>query len=126
MICAEYDVATWETHHNQKADSSSGTALEIAKHVMEGYPEKTEMVFDAFYERPTKNQLHVSSTRCVNIPGTHKVFFDGIADTIELTHTARSREGFATGAVQTLVKLDNALKTGKLSKGNLYFIEDVI
>ena len=54
------------------------------------------------------------------------MFFDGIADTIELTHTARSREGFATGAVQTLVKLDNALKTGKLSKGNLYFIEDVI
>ena len=126
MICAEYDVATWEAHHNQKADSPSGTALEIAKRVMEGYPEKTEMVFDAFHERPTKNQLHVSSTRCGNISGTHKVFFDGIADTIELTHTARSREGFATGAVQTLVKLDNTLKTGKLSKGNLYFIEDVI
>lgn len=123
---SEYDVATWEAHHNQKADSPSGTALEIAKRVMEGYPEKTEMVFDAFHERPAKNQLHVSSTRCGNIPGTHKVFFDGIADTIELTHTARSREGFATGAVQTLVKLDNALKTGKLSKGNLYFIEDVI
>ena len=44
MICAAYDIATWEVHHNQKADSPSGTALEIAKRVMEGYPEKTEMV----------------------------------------------------------------------------------
>ena len=71
----------------------------------------TEIVTDAFHERPQANQLHVSSTRCGNVPGTHKVFFDGTADTIELTHTARSREGFAVGAVESLVKLDAALKS---------------
>ena len=107
----DYDVATWEAHHNQKADSPSGTALEVARRVMIGYKNKTEIVTDAFHERPQANQLHVSSTRCGNIPGTHKVFFDGTADTIELTHTARSREGFAVGAVQCVVKLASLLKT---------------
>lgn len=121
----DYDVATWEMHHNQKADSPSGTALEIAKRVQKAYTEKTEIVTDAFHERPAANELHVSSTRCGNVPGTHKVFFDGTADTIELTHTARSREGFAVGSVNCLVKLDNALKTGKLTKGNLYGWDDL-
>ena len=121
----DYDVATWEAHHNQKADSPSGTALEVARRVMLGYKNKTEIVTDAFHERPAENKLHVSSTRCGNIPGTHKVFFDGTADTIELTHTARSREGFAVGAVQCLAKLDSSLKTGKLTKGNLYGWNDL-
>ncbi len=121
----EYDVATWEAHHNQKADSPSGTALEIARRIMLGNSTKTEIVTDAFHEKPQANQLHVSSTRCGNIPGTHKVFFDGTADTIELTHTARSREGFAVGAVKSLAKLDSALKTGKLAKGNLYGWNDL-
>lgn len=122
---SEYDVATWEAHHNQKADSPSGTAIEIAKRIMENNPNKTQMVVDAFHERPAANELHVSSTRCGNIPGTHKVFFDSNADTIELTHTARSREGFANGAVKALEKLSSAVKTGKLTKGNLYGMEDL-
>ena len=121
----DYDVATWEMHHNQKADSPSGTALEIARRVQLGYKDKTEIVTDAFHERPAANQLHVSSTRCGNVPGTHKVFFDGTADTIELTHTARSREGFAVGAVDSLVKLDAALKSGKLKRGALYGWDDL-
>ncbi len=121
----EYDVATWEMHHNQKADSPSGTAIEVAKHVMEGFKKKTEIVTDAFYERPKQNQLHVSSTRCGNVPGTHTVFFDCPADTIELTHTARSRQGFASGAVHALANLKTLLDGGKLTKGNLYGMSDV-
>ena len=121
----DYDVATWEMHHNQKADSPSGTALELARRIQLSYSEKSEIVTDSFHQRPSQNQLHVSSTRCGNVPGTHKVFFDGTADTIELTHTARSREGFAVGAVESLVKLSSSLKTGKLSKGNLYGWDDL-
>ena len=83
------------------------------------------MVYDAFHEKPLANQLHVSSMRCGNIPGTHKVFFDSMADTIELTHTARSREGFASGAVHSLEKLVNGLKTGSITKGKLYGMEDL-
>ena len=122
---SDYDVAVWEMHHNQKADSPSGTALEIARHIQAGYKNKTEIVTDAFHERPAANQLHVSSTRCGNVPGTHKVFFDGTADTIEITHTARSREGFAVGTVNCLEKLDSAIKTGKLAKGALYSWNDL-
>ena len=121
----DYDVATWEMHHNQKADSPSGTALEIARRVQLAYKNKNEIVTDAFHERPAANQLHISSTRCGNVPGTHKVFFDGTADTIELTHTARSREGFAVGAVESLSKLDAALKSGKITRGGLYGWDDI-
>lgn len=121
----EYDIATWEAHHNQKADSPSGTAITLAETILANTKKKDEMVTDAFHERPKANQLHVSSTRCGSIPGTHTVFFDSKADTIEITHTARSREGFAMGAVHALEKLDNAVKTGALTKGHLYGMRDL-
>jgi 4-hydroxy-tetrahydrodipicolinate reductase len=122
---SEYDTAVWEMHHDQKADSPSGTALEIARRIMSANPEKTQMVTDAFHERPRPDQLHVSSTRCGSVPGTHTVFFDSPADTIELTHRARSREGFALGAVRALDRLSEALKTGRLQKGRLYGMDDL-
>ena len=122
---SEYDVAVWEAHHNQKADSPSGTALEVARRVMNGNKTKTEMVFDAFHEKPKANELHVSSTRVGATPGTHTVFFDSAADTIELTHRARSREGFARGSVVALEKLASKLKSGELSKGKLYGMSDL-
>lgn len=122
---SEYDIATWEMHHNQKADSPSGTALEIARRILANTSKKTEIETDAFHERPQKNALHVSSTRCGSVPGTHSVIFDGPADTIEIRHTARSREGFAMGAVRALKSLDDALKTGRLPRGKLYDLEDL-
>ncbi|MCR4823236.1 MAG: 4-hydroxy-tetrahydrodipicolinate reductase [Treponema sp.] len=122
---SEYDVAVWEAHHNQKADSPSGTALEVARRVMLGNKTKTEMVFDAFHEKPKANQLHVSSTRVGHVPGTHTVFFDSPADEIELTHRARSREGFARGSVVALEKLCAKLKSGELKSGNLYGMADL-
>jgi 4-hydroxy-tetrahydrodipicolinate reductase len=121
----EYDTAVWEMHHDQKADSPSGTALEIARRIMANNPAKTEMVTDAFHSKPQPGQLHVSSTRVGSVPGTHTVFFDSPADTIELTHRARSREGFALGAVRALERLSSALKTGTLQKGRLYTMSDL-
>lgn len=121
----EYDDAIWEMHHNQKADSPSGTALAIAKHVMAGDKRKTKIVTDAFHSKPSMEELHVSSTRCGSVPGTHTVFFDSSADTIELTHTARSRQGFANGAVHSVEKLYALLKDGTLAAGNLYGMEDL-
>ena len=122
---SEYDVAVWEAHHNQKADSPSGTALEVARRVMSGNKSKTEMVFDAFHEKPKANELHVSSTRVGFVPGTHTVFFDSPADSIELTHRARSREGFARGSVVALEKLAAKLKSGELAAGKLYGMSDL-
>ena len=122
---SEYDVAVWEAHHNQKADSPSGTALEVARRVMLGNKSKTEMVFDAFHEKPKANELHVSSTRVGSVPGTHTVFFDSVADSIELTHRARSRAGFAKGSVVALEKLCERIGNGTLSRGKLYGMSDL-
>ena len=121
----EYDISTWEKHHNQKVDSPSGTAIEIAKRILENDSRKTEMVVDAFHERPKANELHVSSTRGGCVPGTHTVFIDSAADTIELTHRARSREGFAMGSVHALERLANGIKTGSLVRGKLYGMKDL-
>lgn len=120
-----YDVAVTEMHHNQKADSPSGTALEAARRVMAGFPSKTHMMTDAFHERPSADALHVSSTRCGSVPGTHTVMFDSVADTIEITHRARGREGFALGAVQSLERLVSGLESGKLQRGRIYGMEDL-
>ena len=122
---SEYDTAVWEMHHDQKVDSPSGTAIEIAHRIMENNHSKTEIVTDAFHDKPQSNQLHVSSTRCGSVPGTHTVFFDGPADTIELTHRTRNREGLALGAVHSLELLSAALKTGRLQKGHLYGMSDL-
>ena len=73
-----------EAHHSAKKDAPSGTAL-LLKRAME----------QAGYARP----IDVSSTRAGFIPGTHTVGFDGPAETITLTHTARDRTAFARGAL---------------------------
>ncbi len=79
----EYEAFIEEQHHSRKKDSPSGTALKlkdiVAKHI--------------------GTDFSVSATRAGNIPGTHRVGFDGAADQVLLEHTARSREGFASGAI---------------------------
>ncbi|MBR0155745.1 MAG: 4-hydroxy-tetrahydrodipicolinate reductase [Treponema sp.] len=121
----EYDASVFEIHHNQKADSPSGTALDIAKHLMANYPKKTEIVTESFHERPKANELHVASMRLGSVPGTHTVFFDSNADTIEITHRARSREGFANGAVHSLERLAEGIKNGSLQRGKLFEMSDL-
>lgn len=80
----DYDVFLTEAHHRQKRDAPSGTALQLKKIVDEKMNANVEAV----------------SLRAGFIPGTHTVGFDSVADTITLTHTARSREGFARGALR--------------------------
>jgi len=72
-----------EAHHSRKRDAPSGTALRLRD------------ILAARYD----SEIPVASTRAGNIPGTHRVGFDSQADQILLTHTARSREGFAAGAL---------------------------
>lgn len=122
---SEYDTSVFEAHHNQKADSPSGTALDIAKHVLDNFPRKTKIVTDAFHSKPNPEELHVASMRLGAVPGTHTVFFDSTADTIEITHRARSREGFANGAVHALERLFEGVQSGKLTKDRLYGMGDL-
>ncbi len=79
----EYEPFIEEAHHKRKRDAPSGTALHLrdllAQHL--------------------NGDIAISSTRAGFIPGTHRVGFDSAADQITLEHTARSREGFAAGAL---------------------------
>lgn len=98
---AGYDAYVLEAHHRMKKDHPSGTALEIARVMIEAMNSKSEIV----HELPpgaavAKDALVVSSLRAGSITGTHTVGFESEVDSIELTHRARSRKGFAVGAVR--------------------------
>ena len=80
----EFGAWIHEAHHATKRDAPSGTALSLR-----------DAMVAASFGRP----IEVSSTRVGTIPGTHTVGFDSTSDTIELTHTARDRRGFAAGAL---------------------------
>jgi len=79
----QYEAFIEEQHHSHKRDAPSGTAL------------KLKSVLAEF----SKGEIPIASTRAGHIPGTHRVGFDSAADQITLTHMARSREGFAAGAL---------------------------
>ena len=96
---SEYDAFVLELHHNKKKDSPSGTAKSIGEIILQEMKRKNKMVFDKLDRQIEANELHVASVRAGSIPGTHTVGFDSNADTIELKHEARSRDGFAAGAL---------------------------
>lgn len=96
----EYDAMMHEMHHKRKKDSPSGSATTLAEIMIENLQNKTKIDPEAQHKSIEKGSLHVSSTRGGEITGTHTVFFDSLADTIELTHRARNRKGFALGAVK--------------------------
>jgi 4-hydroxy-tetrahydrodipicolinate reductase len=81
---AEYGAWIHELHHAAKKDAPSGTAI---------------LLRDALAASGFSRDIDVASTRAGSIPGTHVIGFDGPSDTIELTHTARDRRGFAKGAL---------------------------
>jgi len=94
-----YDIAVSETHHNQKADRPSGTALKIAELLIEGIKRKEKIYTDAGSVKIDLDAIDIASTRVGSVFGAHKVFLDSSADTITLEHTAKSRRGFAEGAL---------------------------
>lgn len=81
----EYEAWAWEIHHSAKKDAPSGTLNAMAQEIR-----------SSGYTRA----LTLSSNRAGAHPGTHEIGFDSAADTITLRHTARSREGFARGALR--------------------------
>ena len=85
MDCRElYDLALSETHHRGKVDSPSGTALRLSEAVLAGgWP----------------RQADITSRRIGHVPGTHELTWDSVVDSITISHMARSRAGFAEGAL---------------------------
>jgi 4-hydroxy-tetrahydrodipicolinate reductase len=96
---AEYDPYVHEIHHRQKIDSPSGTALRLAGILIDGMDRKTEILARPPEGKIQPAMLHVSSSRAGAVAGTHTVAFDSEADSIELKHSAKTRRGFALGAL---------------------------
>ncbi|MDR3325063.1 MAG: 4-hydroxy-tetrahydrodipicolinate reductase [Spirochaetaceae bacterium] len=95
----EYDVAGFEAHHNRKADSPSGTAKAVAEILLKNMGRKKKVVYEMLDRPPAQDELHFASVRVGAAPGAHTIYFDSPADTVEIVHTARNREGLASGAI---------------------------
>lgn len=92
-----YDAAIHETHHSKKLDRPSGTALKLADILLDRISRKKDLQSPP--EKPKPDSIDISSSRVGNVFGNHKVIFDSIADTISIEHNAKSRRGFAEGAL---------------------------
>ncbi len=92
----DYEVILEETHHTQKKDAPSGTAITLAEQVLEQVKRKKQWV-NELSDHP--EDLEIISQREDPAPGTHSVKYSSAIDTIEIIHTAHNRTGFATGAV---------------------------
>lgn len=116
-----FDVEIIEKHHNQKLDAPSGTALMLAHAVEEGLSYEPTYVYDrhAVRQKRDKNEIGFSAVRGGNIVGEHEVLFAGHDEIITLTHSARSKDVFAVGAVNAALFL-----VGK--PAGLYTMADLI
>ena len=93
---AHYDVSMTEIHHTEKKDAPSGTAISLAEQILANIGRKNKWVNEASNEA---SDLIIRSERIDPAPGTHSVTYDSSIDSIEITHTAHTRKGFAGGAV---------------------------
>jgi 4-hydroxy-tetrahydrodipicolinate reductase len=100
-----YDVSMEEIHHTQKLDAPSGTAITLAEGIFDNLQRKTNWICQEEGQNTEGGQnaaddtLVIHAKRIDPTPGTHTVTYKSPIDTIEISHTAHSREGFATGAV---------------------------
>jgi 4-hydroxy-tetrahydrodipicolinate reductase len=90
----QYSVEMEEIHHTQKLDSPSGTAISLAKGIIENSNYNNWTL-----ENPKSDDILIDAKRIENIPGTHSVFYNSEVDLIEIKHVAHNREGFALGSV---------------------------
>ncbi len=100
----DYEISMTEIHHTEKLDQPSGTAITLAEGILEENHAKADWINE---ESTDKTKLSIISERKPNVPGTHTVFYTSEEDTIEITHTANSRKGFALGAVKVAEWIKN-------------------
>jgi len=91
-----YEVSIEETHHTQKKDAPSGTAITLAEQILANIHRKKHWTKDA---TDNPDAFPIIAHRIENVPGTHNVKYQSAIDDIEIIHTAHNRDGFALGAV---------------------------
>ncbi len=116
-----FDIEIVEMHHNQKIDAPSGTALMIADAIKEELSQDTKYEYDRHSKREkrTKNEIGIHAVRGGTITGEHEIIFAGLDEIIKISHSARSKSLFATGAV-------NAAKFLCGKNAGLYSMSDML
>lgn len=121
----DFDVEIIETHHNQKMDAPSGTALLLYDALKDAYRETREIKpgrYGAEAKRG-KNEIGIHAVRGGTVPGIHEVGFFGQNEVITLTHSAQNRDVFAVGAVRAA---EYMVKTEARETPRLYTMADVV
>lgn len=121
VLGEDFDIEIVEKHHNQKIDAPSGTALMLADAICEVTPQPMKYEYDRHSKREkrTRNEIGLHAVRGGTIVGEHEIIFAGRDEIITLSHSARSKEIFAVGAVNAAVYMNG--------KGpGLYQMSDVI
>lgn len=96
----DYKASIEEIHHVQKLDAPSGTAVSLAEGILANNHQYNKWIGEeGKLPESNANELPIAAFREPNVPGTHVVRYESDIDTIELTHTAHSRDGFALGSV---------------------------
>lgn len=91
-----YDVEIEEIHHTTKLDKPSGTAISLAKGIMENLDRKRKWELDS---ATTEDSIQITAVRTENVPGVHTVTYESDIDILKIHHSAKSRRGLALGAV---------------------------
>ncbi|HEY8423240.1 MAG TPA: 4-hydroxy-tetrahydrodipicolinate reductase [Clostridia bacterium] len=104
-----FDIEIVETHHNQKVDAPSGTAIMLAQSVNQGLPRPRHLTFgrNSANQKREKDEIGMHSLRGGTVVGEHTVSFFGEDETISITHTAQSKTIFALGALKAAKFLIN-------------------
>ena len=94
-----YDIAIHETHHKEKRDSPSGTALKIAEKIIGSSSSKNNIITDSHNGKIPEESIQITSERIGDEVGTHEVLFESAVETITLRHQTKNRRVFALGAL---------------------------
>lgn len=109
---SQFDIAFAEQHHTGKADFPSGTALRAADMILSANSRKKTVVAQLSTDKKlAPEELQVAALRLGGVFGKHTAFIDSDADEIVISHTAKNRSGFASGAVEAAVWLAGRNKT---------------
>lgn len=101
ILFKDYDIEIIEKHHNQKVDAPSGTALLLADSIKSSLTDEVSYIYGREgLKKREKNEIGIHAIRGGSIVGEHEIIFAGKGETIELKHTALSRDVFASGALK--------------------------
>ncbi|MGN0555743.1 MAG: 4-hydroxy-tetrahydrodipicolinate reductase [Candidatus Fimenecus sp.] len=116
-----FDIEIVEMHHNQKIDAPSGTALMLADTISDALTEKPHYEFDRHSKRAKRDphEIGIHAVRGGTIVGEHEIIFAGLDEVIKISHSARSKNLFAVGAVNAAVFL-------KDKPAKLYSMKDLV